>query len=188
MGRSRTETWISVDVETSGPTPSTGSLLSLGACLVEAPEQGFYAELRPETERAWSEEAERIHRLSREHLATNGRTNEEAMAAFAAWVAEMTPGGSRALFVGFNATFDWMWVADAFARAGIVNPFGVSGLDLKAFYLGRHWPEVASWGETAKREVRRRYPTPPGVAHTHNALDDAREQAELARALRRSPA
>ena len=25
------ETWVSVDVETSGPTPHTGSLLSIGA-------------------------------------------------------------------------------------------------------------------------------------------------------------
>jgi len=31
------EVLVSVDVETSGPTPGTGSLIALGACLVVAP-------------------------------------------------------------------------------------------------------------------------------------------------------
>jgi len=35
------ETWISVDVETSGPAPSVASLLSIGACLVGDPDRGI---------------------------------------------------------------------------------------------------------------------------------------------------
>ena len=31
------ETWISVDIETSGPSPSTGSMLSIGAWAVRSP-------------------------------------------------------------------------------------------------------------------------------------------------------
>ena len=41
----RDEIRISVDVETSGPSPTTGSLLSVGACLVDDPERAFYREL-----------------------------------------------------------------------------------------------------------------------------------------------
>ena len=41
------ETFISVDVETSGPYPERYSLLSIGACVVENPDEGFYIELKP---------------------------------------------------------------------------------------------------------------------------------------------
>ena len=41
------EAYISVDVETAGPSPSQYSLLSIGACLVSRPEKSFYIELQP---------------------------------------------------------------------------------------------------------------------------------------------
>ncbi len=39
--------YVSVDVETSGPTPAGYSLLSIGACLVADPGREFYVELQP---------------------------------------------------------------------------------------------------------------------------------------------
>ncbi len=45
----RTEIRISVDVEASGPSPSVGSLLSIGACLVDDLDVAFYRELRTGT-------------------------------------------------------------------------------------------------------------------------------------------
>jgi DNA polymerase III epsilon subunit-like protein len=51
------ETWISVDVETSGPTPGTGSLLAIGACLVDRPEEGIELLVRPDPALPWSAEA-----------------------------------------------------------------------------------------------------------------------------------
>ena len=44
---SASELLISVDVETAGPNPSQYSLLSIGACLVDEPDQKFYIELTP---------------------------------------------------------------------------------------------------------------------------------------------
>lgn len=182
----RADCWISVDTETSGATPHTGSLISIGACVVDRPEEGFYVELKPDPAVPWSPEAEAVHRLSRAHLAEHGVDPHEAMTRFEAWIAGLDEvrAGAKPLFVGFNTPFDWMHVADAFWRYLGRNPFGISGHDLKSFYLGRHWGQVTTWGETAKRNVRKRYPTPPGVSHTHNALDDAREQAQLANAMR----
>ena len=183
------DTWISIDVEASGPTPSTGSLISIGACLAEHPETTFYVELQPDPAVPWSDAAESVHGLSRAHLAAHGLPPERAMVSFGAWIAglEEVRAGARPLFVGFNATFDWMFVADAFWRYAGANPFGISGLDIKAFALGRHWQSGSrQWGETAKRPLRKRYPAPENLRHTHNALDDAREQADLARALRRA--
>ena len=174
------ELWFSVDVETSGPTPSTGSLVSVGACVVGAPERTFYAEVQPLPDRPWSVEAQRVHGLSRAHLEASGRDVGEAIQAFVEWV-ESESAGRRAVFVGFNAPFDWMWIADlAWARVGR-NPFGKSALDLKALYLGLHLPEVTAWRETSLSHVTKRYPT--GMPHTHSALDDARGQAEVCQLL-----
>ena len=40
----RPEVFISIDVETAGSVPSRFALLSIGACLVDDPEQAFYVE------------------------------------------------------------------------------------------------------------------------------------------------
>lgn len=181
----RSELWISVDTETSGPTPSTGSLISIGACLVNEPAVAFYVELKPVPDMSWSDEAEGIHRLSRDYLAQKGREPAAAMDAFAAWIesASAKRNNAKPVFLGFNATFDWMFVADYFWRFIGRNPFGISAPDIKAYYAGVH-ADTEIWGQTAKRYARKRYPNPPGVSHTHNALDDAREQADLFRQVR----
>lgn len=178
----RSETWISVDVETSGPTPSTGSLLAIGACLVDRPEEGIELLLRPDPLLPWSEDAAAVHGLDRTELDREGREPAEAMAAFGAWLATVVPDGSAPVFVALNAPFDWMFVADAFHRHLGRNPFGISALDVKALYLGRHLAEVRRWSETRRVTMLQRYPV--DLPHTHRALDDAREHAALCRAIR----
>jgi ribonuclease T len=174
------ELWISIDVETSGPTPGTGSLLAIGACLVDRPEIAFVVDLKPIPGLPWSDEAERIHGLSRTYLERAGLEPAAAMSDFVGWVDEQA-GAARPVFVAFNATFDWMWVADYAWRFVGRNPFGISGLDIKALYLGRHFADVRRWAETTSDDVRRRYPI--DLPHTHGALDDAREQAAMCRAI-----
>ena len=176
------EVLVSVDVEASGPTPGTGSLIAIGACLVDFPENGFYCEIRPVDGLPWEASAEAVHGLSREHLALRGLEPEDAMTRFAAWV-DAVAGPGRAVFVGFNAPFDWMFVADYLHRFVGRNPFGISALDLKALYMGRF--SVPSWSATTKRHVAT--VVPGSLAHTHNALDDARMQAQLARRLLEHP-
>lgn len=175
------ETWISVDVETSGPTPATGSLIALGACLVERPEEAFEVLVRPDPDRPWSDEAETIHHLDRDLLGRVGVAPREALEAFAAWLDRAVPSGSRPVFVGLNAPFDWMFVADAAWRHLGDNPFGSSALDIKALYLGRHLASVRTWRDTSRIRMLERYPV--DLPHTHSALDDAREQAAICRAI-----
>ena len=139
------ETWISVDIESSGPTPATGSLIALGACLVERPEQGIELLLRPDPELPWEAEAAAIHGLDRDELLREGLEPAAAMEAFETWLAQVVPAGSRPVFVALNAPFDWMFVADAAWRHLGRNPFGASALDLKALYLGRHLGAVDRW-------------------------------------------
>jgi ribonuclease T len=176
-----TETWISVDVETSGPTPSTGSLLAIGACLVERPEQGIELLFRPDPELPWDVEAEAVHGFDRERLLRDGLDPAQAMVDFETWLQQVVPDGSRPIFVALNAPFDWMFVADVAWRHLGRNPFGVSALDLKAVYLGRHLDEVDRWRDTSRVRMLERYPV--ALPHTHHALDDAREQAAICRAI-----
>jgi ribonuclease T len=175
------ETWISVDVETSGPSPATGSLLAIGACLVDRPEQAIELLLRPDPTLAWSDDAEAVHGLSRNRLAREGLEPRLAMEALAEWLEAVVPDGSRPVLVAFNAPFDWMFIADAAWRHLGRNPFGTSGMDLKALFLGRHLDTVERWSETTSSHVRARYPV--GLPHTHRALDDAREQAAICRRI-----
>lgn len=169
------EVLVSVDIEASGPSPGTGSMLSIGACLVEDPQVGIYLELKPLPGLPWRDDAHAVHQLDRSHLEQNGLEPSDAMAALEAWLANVA-GDRRPVFVGFNAPFDWMFVADYFHRCLGRNPFGIAALDLKSYYMARD--RIAAWAETSRRHVAQRYPVP--TPHTHNALDDARGQAELA--------
>ena len=172
------ETFISVDVETSGANPGNASLLSIGACLVDDPSRQIYLELKPLDDREWDTEAQSVHQLDRAQLVESGLEPAEAMRQFEAWVSA-NADGTRPIFVGFNAPFDWMFVADYFWRYLGRNPFGISSLDLKSYYMARHG--VERWAQTSRQYVCAALGLVPD--RTHNALDDAREQALLARVL-----
>lgn len=179
-------TYISVDIEAAGPTPSGFALLSIGACLVDEPEgglpggieQSFYVELQPDREGV-IDSAMSIGGFTLDGLRASGTAPKAAMQAFADWVEAVTPVGHRPVLVGFNAVFDWMFVADYFHRYLGRNPFGHSALDIKAFYLG---VTGSSWAGTSMNFVAERYGL--SIMLTHNALDDARDQAALFRVVR----
>jgi ribonuclease T len=172
------EIYVSVDVEASGPAPGRYSLLSLGACLVDDPTLTFYAELQPVGEAATAE-AMQVHNLDLATLKRDGLPPAEAMKRFEAWLKAVVPDGALPVFVGFNAPFDWMFVADYFDRFLGRNPFGHTALDLKAYYMGL---TGGAWSDTTKRALAERYPDHPHL--THNALQDAIDQAALFRRMR----
>jgi DNA polymerase III epsilon subunit-like protein len=171
------EVYIVVDVEASGPNPGDYALLSIGACTVDEPRHTFYVELQPD-KAAFTAEAMAVCGLSLERLAAEGLPPEEAMQAFAGWVAEVVPDDARAVLAAFNAPFDWMFINDYFHRYLGHNPFGHSALDIKAYYMGL---EGVNWQETAHRYVSQRYSGKPEL--THHALDDALAEAEILEAM-----
>jgi len=180
--RDAAECFISVDVETGGATPGDYALLSIGACLVDDPvETTFYVELKPEDKRS-TPEALAVSKLSLDILDTMGVPPVEAMQQFADWVGEVVPEGDRPVFVGFNAVFDWMFVADYFERYAARNPFGYTALDIKSFAMGRLG---STWAETSMRVLAPKYLS--GRPLAHHALSDAQDQAALFRALRDEP-
>ena len=167
------ECFISVDVETAGPDPGEYALLSIGACLVADPEQGFYVELKPTSMNA-TEEALAVSGLDLEALAADGVPPAHAMQRFETWLQEVGQGHERPVFVAFNAAFDWMFVNSYFHRYLGRNPFGHAALDMKALFMGL---SSSSWAETAMVNAARRYECEINL--THNALQDARDQALL---------
>jgi len=173
---------ISVDVETAGPNPSDYSMLSIGACLVDDPQQGFYVELKP-INQSITDEALSIGGLTIEHLEANGVDPAEAMAQFEEWINSVAPSTHKPVFVGFNAAFDWMFVCDYFQRFLGRNPFGHSALDIKSYFLGM---AGGSWAETSLRFLSPHYLD--GRTLSHNALGDAQDQAVLFTAIAKDAA
>ena len=181
----RADLFISADVECDGPIPGPAhfSMLSFGLAVAGTFDGAsfepagdepltFYAELAPISER-FEPAALAVSGLDRDRLITEGLAPAEAMTAAAAWVREVA-GERRPVMVAYPATYDWMWLAWYFG-AFAANPFGHSGcLDVKTLYQAK---AGVVWARAVKQHM------PPelrsGRPHTHNALDDALEQAEL---------
>lgn len=169
----RKEVFVSVDVETAGPAPGRYALLSIGACLVEEPSEGFYVELQPDRQEAHPGALE-ISGLSLERLKKEGVPAQAAMQAFADWLKTLAAEGEQIVFVALNAPFDWMFVNDYFHRYLGTNPFGHKALDIKAFYMGL---AHVDWTDTSFKDIARYLDKEYHLSH--NALSDAQKQADI---------
>ena len=185
------ELYISVDVEADGPTPMPYSMVSLGAVVagfkdvdgslvrvdMQQPQNAFYAELKPISE-LWVPESLAVSGLERDYLEKNGADPATVMTEFSVWVNSMVAmfDCKTAVFCAFPLGFDWMWVywyLENFSEFG--SPFGHSrGLDIKTLYM-------AKANSTLTRSTKVNIPKKlrSSLPHTHNALDDAKEQGDL---------
>lgn len=176
--------YISVDIEADGPIPGPYSMLSLGASVAgvqdadgfraaDPEERTFYRELRPISEE-FVPEALAVSGLDRDRLADEGAEPVRAMREFTDWVREVGTG-TQPVMCGYPASYDWTFLYWYLIRFTGSSPFGHSGcLDMKTLYATKaELPLRAVAKGTMPRELlsRRR--------HTHHALDDAIEQAEL---------
>lgn len=177
---SNAEIYISVDVEASGPFAPTYSMLSIGACVVGATAESFYAELKPISKQVVAE-ALKVVGKPLEHFTKLGREPKVVMAEFEKWVKSIS-GEQTPVFVGFNAAFDWAFVNWYFYTYLGRTPFGIAPLDIKSYYMGF---EGVEWEDTRSSRIPEMFKGP--TAQTHNALHDARSQAQMfERMLRQS--
>lgn len=169
--------YISVNIEASGPVPAAYSMLALGACLVHDVTSTFYTEFKPISENA-DPEAMKIVGRSLKDFESSGREPKEAMIAFRDWI-DTVAAGYHPVFAGFNATFDWAFVNFYFHQYLHANPFGFGGVDIKSYYMGM---TGSDWKDARSSRIPQSF---KGVfPHTHNALDDAVEQAEMFRRMK----
>lgn len=179
--------YYSIDVETDGPIPGEYSMLSFGIVEIGSlykttynitpaeDRKRLYCELKPISDK-FDKEALRVNGLDRGRLIFNGLTPAAAMTKLVGFILNTTPFGATPIMVAYPGSFDWMWVHWYLMKYFGQSPFGHSGcLDLKSVY--------ATKAKQAMSDVSRHNLHPavsPKSPHTHNALDDALNQAELA--------
>lgn len=154
-------------------------MLSIGACNVYEPDSAFSCLIRPISPKVVPEAIE-VTGLSIENLYRDGLPPEIAMENFATWIKTIR-GSKMPVFVGLNAPFDWSFINYYFIRYLGSNPFGFTALDIKAYYMGA---KKCTWRETRSSNIKSA--TGATSAANHEALQDARHQAELFRLLKDS--
>ncbi|MEW2624728.1 exonuclease [Streptomyces sp. NPDC048106] len=183
----KAEFYVSADVEADGPVPGPFSMSSFGLAVagvhdgtafqtLDPVDRTFYAELKPISD-AYDPEALAVSGLDRDRLAREGQEPTLAMDAVAAWLATVSDELAAApVFLAYPLGYDWMWMYWYFMQfAADGSPFGHSRcLDLKTFYAAKSASPII---ESTKRSMPRHLLS--SRPHTHNALDDAIEQAEL---------
>lgn len=184
-------TFYCIDIECSGPVPVTYDMISLGAVVVSgtAPElklgERFYVEMQPQSPLV-DPGASAVHGLDVEALRTTGMPRKQALEQLTAFVQRTCIPGSKPVFVGHNAPFDWSFVNHAYHSDQLPNPFGYKALDTKALamgILGMHW------FDSNKEHLQAELGLPEqDTEQTHRADYDAWYQAHiLLELLRRSP-
>lgn len=134
----------------------------------------FYRELQPISDE-FQLEALRVNRLDRERLLREGTPPVVAMTDAAQWVRSLV-GRGRPILVAYPLSFDWSFLYWYFVRfCSVGSPFNHSQcFDVKTAFAVKARVPIASAGR------RRLIPSlRSNGAHTHNALDDAVEQAHV---------
>jgi len=179
------DVYFSADVETDGPIPGPFSILSFalvyagrfdGSRFERArdPRLTFYRELKPISD-SFDPEALRVNGLDRDRLIKSGQDPEQAMTDACLWIRDVA-SSDRPVLVAYPLSFDWSWLYWYFVRFSAQgSPFGYSRcFDIKTAVAVKRRIPIAAAGRSQLSE-----PLRSDRKHSHNALDDAIEQAEI---------
>jgi hypothetical protein len=171
------EIYVSTDIEADGPIPGPHSMLSFASAAYTADKQlvdTFSRNLQtlegasadPKTAAWWKTQPEAWAACR-----SDARPPAAAMHDYVAWLATL-PG--RPVFVGYPASYDFMFVYWYLMKFVGESPFSHSALDIKTFAMCLL---KKGYRDSTKRNMPKRWfdKTP----HTHVALDDALEQGAL---------
>lgn len=180
-----TDVYFSADVETDGPIPGPYSILSFALVyagtfdgrIYAAPKshsQSFYRELRPISDN-YQPEALRVNGLDRARLCREGEDPEAVMTEAARWIRDIA-GRGKPVLVAYPLSFDWSWLYWYFVRFSAEgSPFNHSlCFDMKTAFAVKASIPISEAGRSKILPLLM-----PNRQHTHHALDDATEQAEI---------
>lgn len=179
------DAYFSADVETDGPIPGPFSILSFAIVFAgtfdghafrrpKAYDQSIYRELRPISPH-FQQEALAINGLDRNRLVLDGEPPEIAMSKTAEWIRDIA-GSAKPVLVAYPLSFDWTWLYWYFIQYSVTgSPFDYSRcFDVKTAVAVKLGIPISEAGRSRlPRQMLSRHP------HTHHALDDAIEQAEI---------
>jgi hypothetical protein len=169
--------YISADIEADGPIPGEFSMLAFGLAVAATFDGEAFTSHAPSRQTLYRELKPIAARFEPAALARDGAEPEAAMRDAVDWVAAQVEraGGARPVLVGYPVEFDWMFLHWYFVRFVGESPFGFSGaLDIKTMYHQKAHVTMDDAGRNdLPAELQASHP------HTHNALDDAIEQAEI---------
>lgn len=166
--RENVTSWFIVDCETDGPCPGLYSLVSIGAVHLDRELAAtHYARCAPLPGAAWQAEALAVSGTTRD-LHLSYQPPEVSLPAFARWVGEVTPRGTKPTFVSDNPAFDFAFVNFYMHKFCGGNPFGFSARRIGDLYAGLVGD--ASRGNEWKKFRR--------TTHSHHPVEDARGNAE----------
>ncbi|MET0291527.1 MAG: nucleotidyltransferase family protein [Steroidobacteraceae bacterium] len=173
----RSEIYVSTDVEADGPIPGPNSMLSFASAALSGDGQllgTFSANLEtlpgatadPRTSEWWATQPEAWAACR-----SDPQPAEEVMPRYVRWLRAL-PG--KPVFVGYPASYDFLFVYWYLQRFAGESPFGVSALDAKSYAM-------ALLGVPFADAVKARMPLHwfDDRPHTHVALDDALEQGVM---------
>jgi len=172
------EIYVSTDIEADGPIPGVHSMLSLASAAYR-PDKTLLATFTvnldtlpgavadPRTTLWWRDFPEAWARCRE-----NTRAPDQAMREYLVWVQGL-PG--RPVFLGFPASWDFMWVYWYLVRFTGERPFRENALDVRSYAMGMRKGQFA---ETSRTYLPKRW-FDAGLPHTHVALDDAIEQGAM---------
>ena len=179
------DAYFSADVETDGPIPGPFSILSFGLVYAgtfdgqhftrpQNYDKTFYRELKPISE-DFQAEALRVNGLDRDRLLKEGQNPESAMTEASHWIRDIA-GTGKPVLVAYPLSFDWAWLYWYFIRFSAEgSPFNHSlCFDIKTAFAVKAGIPIAEAGKSKLLPSLR-----PRGRHTHHALEDAIEQAEI---------
>jgi hypothetical protein len=179
------DAYFSADVEIDGPIPGPFSMLSFAIVYAgsfdgqhfqrpKSYDRAFYKELKPISSQ-FQEEALKVNGLNRDRLCREGQAPEQVMTEACRWVKDSC-GGSNPILVAYPLSLDWSWLYWYFIRFSAEgSPFGYSRcFDIKTALSVKGRIPICRAG-------RARLDPSLGSnrAHTHHAIGDAIEQAEI---------
>lgn len=180
-----TDAYFSVDVETDGPIPGPYSMLSFaivyagsfdGAIFTRPVDYScvFYRELKP-ISNDYQLEAMAVNGLDRDSLKKTGLLPSRALSEAETWIKNIAAGREPVL-VAYPLSFDWTWLYWYFIKFNDgVSPFSHSRcFDIKTALAVKSKKPISGAGRSNVPQVLR-----STTNHTHNAKDDAIEQAEI---------
>ena len=171
------EIYVSTDIEADGPIPGSYSMLSFGSAAFKRDKTligTFTANLKPledakqdpDTMKWWKTQPK-----AWEECQKNAQDPESVMKEYVAWIKKL-PG--KTVFVGYPATFDFMFIYWYLIKYTGESPFSFSAVDIKTYAMSML---KIDFNKICKKIMPKNWFD--SARKSHVALDDAIDQGLL---------